>query len=100
MIGVRWANARPSTVTDRGLKWVQIEREERATEESVEFEEVEPRILGAGCQCGSSRVCPDFVLCPDFIKYMSSSCPDYVLVLFVTSVCPQNPIFVLIKSSF
>ena len=52
MIGVRWANTRPSTVTDRGLKWVQIEREERATEESVEFEEVEPRILGGGIGIG------------------------------------------------
>ena len=52
MIGVRWANARPSTVTYRGLKWVQIEREERATEESVEFEEVEPRILGGGIGIG------------------------------------------------
>ena len=28
------------------MKWVQ--REERAAEESVEFEEVEPRILGGG----------------------------------------------------
>ena len=56
MIGVRWANARPSTVTDRGLKWVQIEREERATEESVEFEEVEPRILGGGIGIGMTDV--------------------------------------------
>ena len=31
---------------------MQIEREERATEESVEFEEVEPRILGGGIGIG------------------------------------------------
>ena len=54
--------------------------------------------LGAGCQCWSSRVCPDFVLSPDFIQLMSSLCPEYVLALYLTNSYPQNPRFVLIKS--
>ena len=36
--------------------------------------------IGAGCQCRSSRVCPDFVLHPEFVLHLSSLCLEYVLV--------------------
>ena len=57
-------------------------------------------IIGAGYQCGSSRFCPQNVLCQDYVLHMSSLCPYLVLVQFMTSICHQNPSFVLIKSSF
>ena len=55
--------------------------------------------LGAGCQCGSSRVCPHFVLCLDFVQNMSILCLDYVLVQCMTSICLQYQTFVLTKSN-
>ena len=33
------------------------------------------RISGAGLQCRSPRVCPDIILCPDFVQYMPSFRP-------------------------
>ena len=55
--------------------------------------------IGAGGQCGSSRVCPDFVLCLDFVHNMSSLCLDYVLVQCMTSICLQYQTFVLVKTN-
>ena len=53
---------------------------------------------GAAYQCWSSRVCPDFVLYQDFDQHTSSLWPEYVHVQFMSSICPQNQTFVLIKS--
>ena len=57
-------------------------------------------VFGAGCQCRSSRVCPDFVLCPEFVLHLSSLCLEYVLVHWMSSLCLQNQTFVLPKSMF
>ena len=48
----------------------------------------------------NSGVCPEFVLCPEFVQYMSYLCPEFVLVLCSSELCPVNPTFVLFKSSF
>ena len=57
-----------------------------------------PQKIGAAYQCRSSRVCPDIVLYQDFDQHMSSTWPEYVLVQFMSSICPPNQTFVLIKS--
>ena len=54
---------------------------------------------GAGYQCRSSRVCPDFVLCPEFVLHLSSLCLEYVLIHWMSSLCLQNQTFVLPKSN-
>ena len=56
-------------------------------------------MVGAGWQCGSSRVCPEFVLCLDFVLNMSRVCPYYVLVQCMTNICLQYQTFVLAKSN-
>ena len=61
---------------------------------------IPPPSFGAGCQCRYPYSCPDFVLCLEFVHYVSSLCPIYVHVLNMTSICLQNPSFVLIKSCF
>ena len=57
-------------------------------------------IFGAGGQCQSPRVCPDFVPGPEFVHNMSSLCLDYVLFQRMTSICLQKQAFVLSKSNF
>lgn len=67
--------------------------------ELVFFDENCP-YFGAGWQVQYPYFCPDFVLCLEYGQYMSSICPKYVLVPYMTNMCLQNPNFVPVKSSF
>ena len=43
--------------------------------------------LGAGCRCQSPSFCPFFVHCPEFVHFLSTSCPHFVLVLSLSHFC-------------
>ena len=60
--------------------------------------------MGAGCQCGDPTFCPLSVFCPLFDHLLSTYCPQFALVLSLSSLCllfiHQIPTFVYPSSSF
>ena len=62
------------------------------------------RNRGAGCQCGDPTFCPLSVFCPLFDHLLSTYCPQFALVLSLSSLCllfiHQIPTFVYPSSSF